>query len=89
MSYNLQATSTDEYQYLTCPASTRITLQVANAAILIGFGNNPKGINGGGQYPNEDEAYLPISGGLARACDEIRIKSYATGTPAIVFITAQ
>lgn len=89
MSYTETFTTTDEYQYLTCPGSSRITIQVSNAAIRIGFGLNPKGINGGGQYPSDDEAFLPTVGGLSRQCDEIRIKSYATGTPAQLFITAQ
>lgn len=89
MSYTEAFTTTDEYQYLTCPGSTRVTIQVSNAAVYIGFGLNPKGIPGGGQYPSPDEPYLPTVGGLSRQCDEIRLKSYATGTPAQVFITAQ
>ncbi len=88
MSYSTTITTTDAYQYLECPGSSRVTIQVSNAAISIGFGNNPKGISGGGQYPSPDETYLPAVGGLGRACDEIRVKSYTPGTPAIVFLTA-
>lgn len=88
MSYSEVFITTDEYQYLTCPGSSRVTIQVSNAAVAIGFGINPKGITGGGQYPNPDESYLPTVGGLGRQCDEIRIKSYTPGTPATVFITA-
>ena len=88
MSYSEAITTTDGYQYLECPGTSRVTIQVSNAMVDIGFGLNPKGIHGGGQYPSPDEPYLPTVGGLGRQCDEIRVKSHTPGVPAQVFITA-
>ena len=89
MSYVLDEQSADSYQYLECPGSTRITIQISNAPVYIGFGtDNPAGKTQGGTY-DVDEPFLPIVGGLNRTCDEIRIKSYTPGNPAQVFITAQ
>lgn len=89
MSYVLDTTTTDNYQYLTCPGTQRVTLTVLNAQALIGFGQAPKGLTlrpGSATYPPNDEPYIPTQGGLARDCDEIRVKSYTPGTPAAVKI---
>lgn len=91
MSYVLDVFTTDTYQYLECPESTRITLQVQNAAAYIGFGKCNEGRYfraGSGVYPPNDEPIFPSVGGLARPCDEIRVRSYAAGTPAKVVIRA-
>lgn len=92
MSYVLDVETTDQYQYLTCPGTSRVTVQVFNAIAAIGFGQitNP-GLAfraGSGTYPPNDEPIAPSAGGLARDCDEIRVKSYAAGTPANVKIVA-
>lgn len=90
MSYILDTTSTDFYQYLRCPGSSRVTLQISNAQVLIGFGVSERpGAVGTAEYPPADEPYLPIVGGVSRRCDEIRVRSYNAGTPASVKISAQ
>jgi hypothetical protein len=89
MSYVLDTTTTDGYQYLVCPGSSQVTLQVSNAAAAIGFGENPLGRPGAGVYPPADEPYLPVLAGLGRDCDEIRVKSLTAGKPANVKIVAQ
>lgn len=90
MSYVLDTTTTDTYQYLRCPGSRRVTLQVSNAQILVGFGVADRiGGVGTAEYPPADEPYLPIVGGVSRECDEIRVRSYKAGTPASVKIVAQ
>lgn len=88
MSYSQTFTTEDTYQYLECPGSTRVNIQVSNATVDVGFGNNPKGLPGAGQYPSPDETYLPTQGGLGRVCDEVRIKSHTPGLAAQVFVTA-
>lgn len=91
MSYVLDITTTDNYQYLSCPGTRRVTIAVSNAQALVGFGQAPKGLTfrpGSATYPPSDEPFIPTQGGLARQCDEIRVKSYAHGTPAVVKIVA-
>lgn len=88
MSYVLDTKTTDSYQELVCPGTTRVTIQVSNALIYIGFGEGGDGKPGGARYPPGDEALLPSTAGLTRRCDAIRIKSYAAGTPADVKLTA-
>lgn len=92
MSYVLDTTTTDTYQYLECPGTSRVTVLVSNAGASIGFGQMPDARTfrpGSATYPPSDEPYLPTQGAVARACDEIRVKSYAPGTPADVKIVAQ
>lgn len=92
MSYVLDTETTDEYQYLSCPRATRITLQVTNAQVLVGFGESARTQlfqPGSATYPVQDEPYLPSTAGLFRPCDEIRVKSYAKATPAQVKVIAQ
>lgn len=92
MGYVLDAATTDEYQYLSCPRCTRITLQVTNAQVLIGFGESGRTQllrPGSATYPIQDEPYLPSTAGLYRPCDEIRVKSYTAGVPAQVKVIAQ
>lgn len=86
--YSQKFTTTDVYQYLQCPFGKLVTLQVTNAAIYIGFGY------GGGdsvnvQYPSQDEIFLPSFAGIERRTDQVRIKSYALGTPAVVVVTVR
>ena len=87
MSFTLDTTTTDSYQELLCPGSTRVTIQVSNALIHIGFGVGGGGKAGGAIYPPGDEALLPVTAGLTRRCDAIRLKSYTAGTPANVKLT--
>jgi hypothetical protein len=86
--YTKNVASTPTYQYLECPGTRRVTIQVLNAAINIGFGTNPKGITYGGQYPPQDEVLTPSMGTLYRECDEIRFSSLVAGASAQVIITA-
>lgn len=79
----LDTITTDEYQTLSCPGSSHLTLQISNAGIYIGYREI------GGEYPANDEPFLPVVGGIDRPpFDEIRVKSYITGTPANVKIRA-
>lgn len=92
MAFVLDTTSTDSYQYLECPNTTQVTLQISNAAVLIGFGTAEREQlfrPGSAIYPPNDEPFLPVVGGVNRTCDEIRIKSYAPGKPANVKIAAR
>lgn len=92
MSYVLDVTTTDQYQYLECPDSQRVSLQVSNAAVLVGFGvTSQQQIYraGAGVYPPNDEPFLPSLAGLSRECDEIRVKSYKTGVPAQIKVIAR
>lgn len=75
--------TTDAPQTIYCPGTTRINLQVSNAAIAIAFGVGLGGVT----WPLE-EVYLPVIGGLARVCDAIRIRSLTAGQPAVVIGTA-
>lgn len=85
----LDVTTTDGYQYLQCRGSTKLTLQISNAAVYIGFGAIPEGGSGSAAYPPEDEPFLPVMGSIGRPpFDEIRVKSYAVNTPAQVKIRA-
>ena len=79
--------TTDQYQYLRCPGTKRLLLQVTDAQIYIGYGT----LSGGGGsaiYAPNDEPFLPVVGGIDRECDEIRVKSYTPGVPAIAKIRA-
>jgi hypothetical protein len=81
----LNITTTDAYQQLNCFGSRKLTLQVSNAGIAIGFGS------GGGSQPLwdfQDEPYLPVVGSIVRAFDAIRIKSLVPGKPAVVMAIA-
>jgi hypothetical protein len=88
MSYVLDTKSTDSYQELPCPGTHAVTVQVSNAAVLLGFGGGD-GRKWGATYPAADEPFLPAVGSLARSCDAIRVKSYTPGVPADVKIIAQ
>lgn len=88
MAYVLDASSTDAYQYFSCPGTRRVTIQISNAAVLLGFGVGGRG-NAPAAVFEVDEPFLPIVGGLNRDCDSIRYKSYAAGVPARLFIAAQ
>jgi hypothetical protein len=78
----LNLTTTDAWKTISCPGTVRVTLQVSNAAIAIGFGKG-----GPARYTN-DEQFLPIIGSLERRCDEIRIRSLVAGQPAVVMGSA-
>lgn len=78
-------TTTDVYQYLSCPRTKRVTLQISNASVLIGFGTG-HGPQGSASYYDGDETFLPITGGVARVCDEIRVKSAVLATPAVAIL---
>lgn len=86
MSVTRALTTTDSYQYVSCPDTTRITIQVSNASINIGFGSG-FGPLGSARYDN-DETLLPTQGSLGRTCDEIRVKSAVPGRAATVNLTA-
>jgi hypothetical protein len=75
-------TTGDAWRTISCPGTTRVTLQVSNAAIAIGFGR------GGPARFDRDEQFLPIVGSLERRCDEIRVRSLVAGTPAVVMGSA-
>jgi hypothetical protein len=75
MSYVLDTVVTDQYQELKCPGTRRVTLQIAGGAVLIGFGVGTRAAVYG-----TDEPFLPITGGIARRCDAIRIKNRTPGT---------
>ena len=93
MTYVLDITTTDNYQYLECPGTTSVTIQVSNAAAAVGVGQAAsRGLTfqkGSATYPPVDEPILPSVGGLTRECDEIRVKSYAHGIPANVKVVAR
>lgn len=85
----LDTTTSDNYQYLSCRGSTKLTLQISNAAVYVGFGTRGEGTSGSAIYPGADEPFLPVMGSVSRPpFDEIRVKSYATSTPARVIIRA-
>lgn len=92
MAFVLDTTSTDSYQYLECPGTREVTLQISNNMVLIGFGAAAREQlfrPGSAIYPPNDEPFLPVVGGVARDCDEIRVKSYTPGQPANVKIVAR
>lgn len=92
MSYVLDTVSTDIYQYLECPGSRKVTLQISNASVLVGFGSAADALTfrpGAATYPPDDEPFLPVVGSVARRCDEIRVRSYAPGVAANVKVVAQ
>jgi hypothetical protein len=90
VAYVLDITTTDEYQFLSCPGSTQITiLGISNAAVLMGFGTTAARTPGGGWYPDPDEPFLPSQGAIYRPCDEIRVMSYTAGQPANVKLVAR
>lgn len=85
MAYVLDTTTTDSYQELRCPGTTRVLLQISGAKVLVGFGTSYGG--GSAVYP-ADEPFLPVVGSVQRDCDAIRIKSAVPGVPATATITA-
>lgn len=88
ISYSFSGVTTDDYQYLSCPGSTSVTLQVSNANILIGFGRGSIQ-PGSGVFPLTDEEYIPVVGGLDRKCDVIRFKSAVPGQPATIQLSCR
>lgn len=85
MSSSFQLTTPDTYQWFYCPGTTRVTVQVLNAAALIGFGQTA-GAGTAALY-SDDELFTPTQAGLSRICDEIRVRSAVRGRPAVVYIT--
>lgn len=81
-------TTTDAYQYLLCPGTTSVDLQISNANVAIGFGQGATYV-GSGVYPPQDETFIPTTSGLDRTCDIIRYKSATPGVPAQIVITAR
>ena len=79
----LDTETTDRGVTLACPGSTRLTLQVTNAAVELAWGQG---------YPNPTYGpwvpFLPVLGALERSFDAIRIRSKTPGAPAHVFATA-
>jgi hypothetical protein len=82
MSRSTQITTTDSYQTIFCPKTVRVTFQSFNASIAIGYGQGTPAL-----YSSPDEVYAPSQAGLARTCDEIRIKSAIVDTPGVIFLT--
>lgn len=80
--------TTDAYQYVLCPGSTTVDLQISDANVAIGFGQGTVFI-GGGIYPPRDETFIPTTSGLDRVCDIIRFKSATPGVPAQIVISAR
>ena len=74
-------TTTDAYQYINCGGATKVTLQISNAAVSVGFGTGP---GGSGVRYEADEAFLPVIASLSRRCDQVRIKNLNPGQPAVV-----
>jgi hypothetical protein len=93
--YVFDGATTDGYQQLTCPNTTRVTLQVGSVVggslvrVLVGFGYNPSHRDGAGEFPYPDEPFFPVLAGLARRCDVIRFKSFTPGQPAQITIAAR
>lgn len=81
-------TTTDIYQYLLCPGSSSVDLQISDANVLIGFGIGALYV-GSGVYAPRDEVFIPTTSGLDRVCDIIRFKSATLGVPAQIVITAR
>jgi len=81
-------TTTDNYQYLLCPGSSSVDLQISDANVDIGFGRGATYV-GSGVYPPRDEIFIPTTSGLDRVCDIIRYKSATLGVPAKIVITAR
>ena len=71
--------STSFYQYLYCFGATKLNVQIANAAVLIGFGTG-----GGGDvlWDLNDEPYLPLVGTIVRRFDALRFQSLVAAAPA-------
>jgi len=79
--------TTDTYQEVVCAGTIRLSLQVLNASIIIGFG---QGQRGAPVYydDREDETLTPMNAQLVRRCNTIRLKSAIVGLPATVFLKA-
>lgn len=80
--------TTDEYQYLDCPGSSVVNLQVSNAQVYIGYGLRASP-GGASEYPPVDESFLPVVASINQLCDQIRFKSYTPGTPAALKLRAK
>lgn len=75
-------TTTDDYQIVACPDTVRVSIQIHNASIVLGFGRgNPPYYD-----PWADETLAPMNATLQRRCNSVRIKSAITGLPALVFL---
>ena len=85
MSKVLNTATTDSWQELFCPGTERITLQVSNAQVQVGFGEGFPAVS----YMHPDETYLPVFASLVRTCDSVRVRSAVSGTPAVVSIITQ
>lgn len=78
-------TSSNGYQYFSCPGTAFVSIQVFNAGVDIGFG---KGFPAA-SYPPNDEYVASAAYVQPADCDEIRFKSHVAGTPAQISIRAQ
>lgn len=80
--------TTDTYQYLYCPGSTVVNLQVSNAAIYVGYGKLTAP-GGSPIFPDTDESFLPVLASIDQDCDAVRFKSYTPGVPAQLKLRAK
>lgn len=83
-------TTTDDYQYLSCPGTSFIQALIQNAGVVVGYGtmtgsSGPEAAN----YPMYDQTMLPGSFPVPQRCDAIRFKSMTPGVPAQIQIVAR
>lgn len=88
ISYVFNGSTTDSYQYLSCPGTGTVTIQISNANVSINFGRGSIE-PGSGVFNLEDEIFIPVVGGLDRECDVIRFKSAVPGTPAVIQLSCR
>jgi hypothetical protein len=80
----------NEASTLICPGATRLILQISKANLMVQMGVMPqgKGIGSGAVVWLNEEPYLPISAVLGRKFDAVRVRNWAAGAEAEVFLIA-
>jgi hypothetical protein len=79
----------NEDSTLICPGAKRLVLQVSLQAVFVQLGLMPQGIGAGAgsvQWQAE-EPYLPLIASLGRNFDAVRVRNFAPGVEAQVFVT--
>lgn len=77
----------NEDSTLICPRSKRLVLQVSAANVYVQLGIMPQGVGGlGAVVWQTEDPYGPVAASLARNFDAVRVRNWAAGVPAEVFV---
>lgn len=74
---------------LVCPGAKRLVLQISLQTVVVQLGIMPQGIgaDAGSVQWQVEEPYLPMIASLGRTFDAVRVRNFAPGVEAQVFVT--